>query len=329
MKRTRRRLIGHRFSPGWLFRKLIIEELNMQFYRPQNPVPLTRNSFFLVLYLILAGMIVISPVGYFLAVAVPPPGPPLLVGWLNGRVLRFALARWKIASPLFAVLCAIGMGITSYVGLHYGLYWRFLGEVREEIVQATDITDYAQTNQMTEDFLVDQTGSGGFGGYLQLMAQTGVSALRISPTFGNITVTGVGVWVFWLSELVIIVLVSAFMAKRSASYPFCYTCHDWYRYEHLGSTTTQKQGDLLALLQSADFASVGNLMIPDNTSNPSIELYLGKCQCDEVNMKTNILKVSQAGLNAFGNVTLKDITFGVVAPDTARELLSGMPNENH
>lgn len=118
-------------------------------------------------------------------------------------------------------------------------------------LQATD------PEQQIDAFLQEEHGRGGFLGYVQLAAKSGVTISRASSSQkeNKPTVTGVGTYVLWGVEFLLAAGIAMSMAFAGAKQPFCERCDDWYgRVDILGAGSGGKENaaEVIRALETGD-----------------------------------------------------------------------------
>ena len=159
---------------------------------------------------------------------------PLIQGFVIGTVLAVLIGRLKLRHPKLMATVGFACGLASVGLIHYAHYLHFLDEIDTTIkteVQADDnllpekkqeiLANLAKgSNEMANLVLLDNTGHGGFVGSMMLRAQQGVE-------IKSAHVTGVGMWILWGIEALMVAGVATSMAYKRASIPYCEDCSAW------------------------------------------------------------------------------------------------------
>jgi hypothetical protein len=151
---------------------------------------------------------------------------PLLIGAAAGGLAVWAVARFRLRAPLLAMVLAAAGGTAGYVAVHVIDYLQFRSRFEAQIKLADPaVTDAAS---VLDDLLVAETGKSGFRGYLSSAARQGVSIKRMSSSDDGIKLSGIGAWIVWSCELLLVAGVAGFLARGRAREPFCETCDTWF-----------------------------------------------------------------------------------------------------
>ncbi len=173
---------------------------------------------------------------------------PLLQALGVGMAMAFAIGRLRVRNPRLVGLVAFACGLLSALLVHYGHYMHLVSaastSLREDVSKdATLAPDrkqqiLAQLDENPSSFidatLKARTGYSGFIGSLILRGEDGV---RIK----SMNLTGIGVYILWSVEAIVVGCVAASMAAARAGQPFCEDCGYW----------CEKQDNVLALLPDA------------------------------------------------------------------------------
>lgn len=242
---------------------------------------------------------------------------PLLVGLAAGGFASKIVASGKVRAPGSAALLASLGALLGQGTMHYAGYqlWRsdVLGEIRSET--ATALSDPAisdeekaeitQTNpgEQIDAFLVIKYGHGGFIGYLQLAAESGISISQVGRSSGedsSPTLTGVGVFALWGAEFILAAAVAFFMAYGRARQPFCEICGNWYARTvaiAVGNGQKEPVKNLIKTIDAADWAS---MLAPATLGTPtkglSSVVLVDRCAtCEEHEPLLSVKVVKETG----------------------------------
>jgi len=202
---------------------------------------------------------------------------PLVAGAILGGILSFAVRSSKIRSPIIAGLFGLAAGLIAYGVYHFaGYYVTFRGDVREVFEENGQkaVTD-ALIDEFTDEILLDEVGTAGFMGYMNLMAREGITINRtVSSSSSGINLQGTGAWVYWGIEVAAVALIAAFMAGRAAGEPFDENAGVWYGKPQLLAVTDNKsRKELTNALKNGDFQGAGRLLTTQGLPYPRVEVY--------------------------------------------------------
>lgn len=148
---------------------------------------------------------------------------PLALGLAVGAVAGWRVAAGKIRAPAIAAVAALCGGLVGQLTVDRMEYEFFRFEAAAKI-QARE--PQADAEAVIQAYLVQETGNGGWVGFMQLQAQNGISLKRGGGK--GLKLTGIGCYVLWGIELLLAAGVAALMASSRAREPFCEHCRRWY-----------------------------------------------------------------------------------------------------
>ena len=162
---------------------------------------------------------------------------PILQGFILGFALALLFGKAKLRNPTLALVFGVVCGAISVVAVHYGHYVKDVYAFRDEVrAQMAEISaklgpDVAQAllsdvnadpfKAFDEDITNPETGKSGFLGHLDLRAKHGVTIKRTE-------LTGIGMWILWGIEALIVIGIAAVMGRSRAAEPFCELCDRWF-----------------------------------------------------------------------------------------------------
>ncbi|MBN2361551.1 MAG: hypothetical protein JXR83_19015 [Deltaproteobacteria bacterium] len=242
---------------------------------------------------------------------------PLLIGMVVGGVATRQIKTGKIRAPGSAALLACLGALVGQATIHYVDYLLWRNQVVQEIradteaaranpeVGAEEKAELAQITpeQQLDGFLELKYGRGGFLGYLQLAAESGVSISRAGHSVGedsDPTLTGSGVYTLWGLEFLLAAGVAFFMAYSRARHPFCEICDAWYdRTVAIAVGNGQKQPvkDLIKTIEAADWsAMLAPATLGEPTKGLSSVVLVERCAtCEEHEPLLSVKVVRQTG----------------------------------
>jgi hypothetical protein len=161
---------------------------------------------------------------------------PILQGFVLGFVLMFLFGRAKLRNPTLGFVFGLVCGAISVVAVHYGHYvtdvYAFRDALRIEAAKAAasgspgaptilSMVNSDPYHALDEFEIKPMTGRTGFLGHLHVRAKHGVTIKRAE-------VTGIGMWVLWGIEALIVIGIAAAMGRSRAAEPFCELCDRWF-----------------------------------------------------------------------------------------------------
>lgn len=144
------------------------------------------------------------------------------MGFVAGLILVRHIRRWKVAHTLVAIFAALLIGGSIVATLHGLSYLSFVHNTARLFHEENNLSD-AQARELINTFLVDSTGASGFWGFLLFQAEQGMSIGKITSS-SDTAISGIGVWLYWLFEAIVIVTIPDLMVFDAARAPFCSRC---------------------------------------------------------------------------------------------------------
>ncbi len=294
---------------------------------PRTPTVLSLLGALLIL-LIGGGLLgmTVGLVGSFLYLAIVfPIGMGFAASRVAGPAARTARVRRKEQVLLVFALAAL----VVYGSFHYGRYVMFqLGTWLElsssEALQSSGTEIDLKVARVFADYaLQEETGHGGFLGYMLHRAKSGVSIGKFYSE-NHLRLAGPLAWLYWAAELGLVLYIVRGGVKDYGKAPYCEACGKRLgRERHLGGTVPANELLLLDLLRRHDLAGLGELLVKD-AGLPSVEMYLRKC--DACGGSTSFLTVRRASLGRSG-VVLSDISKATLPPQEGRRFLQQLSFE--
>jgi hypothetical protein len=286
----------------------------MQKYRTSGRTSL-MGLLLLVLTTIFGGAIlgaVVALVAHFFYLVVLFP---ILMGLIGAFLITTVVQRGAVRSPLLAGLFGLLIGLVIYGTYRYGEYFdaqrQFFEGAREEYSQVTE----AEAAQALDQFLLEETGSSGFLGYVLYDAKQGVTISKVgsSSSSSGITFSGAGAWIYWGVELLIIAGIAYAASRAAAAEPYCEDCHAWYGKERwIGVADKKLSKDIKTALKNGNFAQVRAAFVATDLPLPRLALTYRRCEhCTTANPVVILRQYTKSGRN---NVATKQLMKGTVTP---------------
>ncbi|MEM9217517.1 MAG: hypothetical protein AAGD25_24650 [Cyanobacteria bacterium P01_F01_bin.150] len=298
----------------------------MKTYKPSNRISASGYRWLFLSTVISSCVVggVFSFLGSFIYLFLVFPG---FMGAIGGCATHLAVKSGKVRNPAIASLVGAITGVAIYgamLGFDYGGFRRQMAQEFQEHYGADIQNVVAESNGTAtendiirfaiDDLLTEQTGQSGFLGYLHWTAQDGFS-LDSTSNSSEMLVSGIGVWLFWLLEIGLVVVISSRIGFGAAVEPFCEQCQEWYeKPQRLGNVSQDASAQFTALLQKAHYEEAGAMIRPMvEIDVPSVEVHL---QTAPKNKRTNdvILVLSKTSLGKYKTVQLNQFLLGVLSP---------------
>ena len=233
---------------------------------------------------------------------------PIGMGFVGGTITAVAVRLGKVRHPRLAMLAGIVTGLFIYGVYWAGDYLAFRSEARSFVVAEMEAefgeSDAAAAAELVDLVLEEETGSGGFLGYVLFSAQEGMDVGRVgnSATFNVGTTLTV---IYWLVEVILIGLVAAGVAQEAAIRPFC-TAHDrWYEPNELvGGVGPDLAETAMLALREGHYAALRQMLDPGAPA-PGLALYTARCR--DCLASDPVLTVRTLSLDSRKRVKTKDL----------------------
>ena len=128
---------------------------------------------------------------------------PIMSGFILGHLIYRNALDLKIKQRVWLVIISLLSAFVLYGMYQYGRYFTFQAIATYELFGGFSDKEINVAKQIVEHMLIEETGRGGFFGYLFLISQEGVSIGKIISS-SKLTLTGWGVWLYWLAEFSLI-----------------------------------------------------------------------------------------------------------------------------
>lgn len=240
-------------------------------------------------------------------------------------VIIFSLAIWygSVKDPLINPLLAVIMSIVVYGTYHFAEYVDFRQTLSNEIRAELGDLDQATTDLIIEDYLIEETGSSGFIGYVRHLLKYGYIVSRIGVRERQ---TGTGETVFNIALdfglILFVSVVAALMATRRA---FCEHCKRYYGrmslswtadMEILGRVGRDAAEEFLRNIRSNQYPQARKLIQRKQFLTPCLEIQIERCKTCDV---TPILLTAMRTGGVLSN--RREVVFQqVISPEQYRQL---------
>jgi hypothetical protein len=181
--------------------------------------------------------------------------------------------------------------------------------------------DPADVEAGMNEILLRDTGSTDFIGYMQEQAKVGITFYRyVTDSSSGPTLTGLGVYIYWAIELLVIAGIAISQAWRAAGRPFCETCGTWYAGKNtIGSVNRNASKDFVNALKNGQFDQAKQ-MYGGPQPLPRTDLEMEFCKtCQTSPVIVSAQRLVRAGRG--GRVSRSLLTRGTVSREKMAELL--------
>lgn len=298
----------------------------MNSYHPSNTIPAAGILFLLALLVFGAGLGVltffVSKLVYLVILF------PILLGFACGFIAQTAVKIGKVRSPIVAAVFTVLMVLIMYGTVRMCEYLDFKQQLRTMIVEEYGETDQALIDEFENAVLEDETGQTGLLGFVAYEAKEGESFTRLSDTDGSsgISISGVGAYIYWFIEILIIAGIALSMVIKQARTPFCETCDRWYGGDYyFGALPMSEKETVKAAFESGVFSPITK-QLHKSANLPAIGFYLNicpQCQTSDAVFTAKLLSVGSKG-----KINESKFKEAVIPMNTARELERAVVNND-
>jgi hypothetical protein len=196
---------------------------------------------------------------------------PLLIGGVAGGLAAWTIARHRVRAPLLVLLLGAIGGAGGYVSSHAVSYLLFRSEITAAVKWRTPSASDSDVASRIDELLMQRAGHSGFGGYLTLAAEQGVSIKRLSTQEKGEALSGIAVWILWLVELLLAAGMAGAIAHDRARKPFCEDCQTWFGVPQLaaagGTGASLARRELHSALEIGDFDRAAAVLVAPPTTS--------------------------------------------------------------
>ncbi len=177
---------------------------------------------------------------YFWLIFLFPAG----IGFVLGFVGNWCIGKGRIRNQFVGGAMGFLGGVAAMVLMHHFDYDAFKSEL---IVYADDVAAIremtpAEKEEMIRDSkaplevraFVEAAAVENFIDYLNWEAAQGITISKTGTSSGA-PITGIGVWIYWVIELLIVAVVAFLMTRVRAAEPYSRVSADWKKPVYLGS----------------------------------------------------------------------------------------------
>lgn len=161
---------------------------------------------------------------------------PAIMGGLAGyAALRLGSTIGRCRNPMLAVSVAVLAGTVAWGTAHVVDYFQFRREAYQEIVREAPLASPNQINGAIDNWLKEQTGLGGFLGFMLIKATSNTLEITHVTAGGAalppLTLNGFGLMFYWLFELMVAAGVAGAINWNYAKAPYCEKCNVQRKYK--------------------------------------------------------------------------------------------------
>lgn len=296
----------------------------MRDYLPSNQVPIL-GILFMLLALVIGGITIgflmhfIGKLIYLILFF------PLGAGAIGGFALAQAIKSGKVRNKFVAILFAILTGFLIYGSYFYFEFENFKNGVYETVSLHLQNSENNQLATISKDelsdlFLVDQTGAKGFWGFIKYSAKIGVSISKVGRSSNRaITIKDPWIWGYYLVELLLIAGLAILIAADSASQPFCERCDSWYSDDLvIGYVPGNEADKFIYALKSNNLNGISSMISKFQLTSPCLRLVKQHClNCQGEDIYLKVFKIEEKN----GQENASKVLSGMITPEQYQELI--------
>jgi hypothetical protein len=235
---------------------------------------------------------------------------PAIIGVLQGVVGCYGVQVGRVRNPILAGIAGLIGGCAAMISMHYYDYRDF---VRELAAQPAEIRA-----------LFPPASQIGFVDYIDLMAKQGIvidfkvqhrapfqQAAGNQPRGNNLG--RVGTYVYWLTEMVAVAIITFLVMRLRAAQPFCPDCRSWKK-ERIIATFEASSVEAAAALGSGRL-----LQVMSPVGIDALKLTMAVCPNCSQDQPID-LKLEREDGEQYGHVTYKEVAH-VTYPGEALQVI--------
>lgn len=142
---------------------------------------------------------------------------PIIAGSILGHIIYRNAIDLKIKQWSWLLLVSLMSAFVLYWMYQYGRYFTFQAIAAYKLLGGFSNQDINATKQVLEIAFIEETGHGGFIGYLSFVAQKGISIGKIISS-SKLTLKGWLVWFYWLAEFGLVAYFTAATSKDAINF---------------------------------------------------------------------------------------------------------------
>lgn len=179
--------------------------------------------------------------------------------------------------------------------------------------QRQELIDGEQDKKTARAF-VDAAMVDSFMDFLHWEAAQGISISKATSSSSGAPITGIGVWIYWSVELLVVAAVAYFMTRARASEPFSRVADGWKAPVWLGSFDAGVVQQANAALAIGDLPRITTLKPSDQAGPVTTSAYVARDRADgdEVDVKLEAYAADGKKTTTLGMYTYPAGSLGVL-----------------
>jgi hypothetical protein len=193
------------------------------------------------------------------------------------KLLQFAKVRHSIIATLMGLVTGIFVALAFYGTPYFILRNEFINNAQQNYHVSAE-----KASAAFDKILVEETGTGGFIGYMKLRAKEGDQFTNYVVENGmpihefSFTLKSTWAWLYWLFEIVFFSIPPAWIGYDVGKRAFSESANDWYNPlpKQICAVPLESKGKLLTLLKGNSLQEISELAIAEEKiAHPMVEIY--------------------------------------------------------
>lgn len=207
---------------------------------------------------------------------------PILASGVAGYILTRGVKRGKVRRKIPVFISGVLMALVAFGVFHYAEYIDFRRVSHNDLVEFEPELSKSETDELISSFLIDETESDGFMGFLQVQAQEGMSFtssrrdLSVGSKVSN-NLDSQGTVLYWLVEIGILFWGATAVSKNKTQEPYCEEENKWLIYEKIGYVAQVDINNFLNCLKIRDFVQASQFMGNEPLWEKHLLIQLARC----------------------------------------------------
>ncbi len=186
---------------------------------------------------------------------------PGFAAFLVALVVTLAIKQGKVRNAGIGLMAAVVAVVGLYGSYRYFTYVDFRLFAASDIQQAEPSLTNSEVRFVIDQFLLEETGSSGFLGFIRLEAAEGMTISRATSVGGS----GLGLNEFftvgyWILEILFIGFILLAMVSGATNAPFCTDEDKWLRYNTTGYVKREDSETFFNALQAGNINAAAAVM---------------------------------------------------------------------
>ncbi|MCP5095944.1 MAG: hypothetical protein GY943_10360 [Chloroflexi bacterium] len=235
---------------------------------------------------------------------------PAAMAIAGGFVVTMGIKWGKLRHLAVAAFLGILFGLVTYGSYRYTEYILVRNDARsmimEEMVSELGQSDPEIADLVFQDFLYTETGSIGLWGFVKLEAIEGLELSR-RRSVNSFNIGSTLTWVYWIAEILGIMIIAALAAIGTAGSPFCEEHDRWYaNRKRVGGSEWSELEAMRGYLEANDIASLQSTL-DDEVYVPGVAVYIDHCPgCESSPPQVVLKKTSRNSKGKFEERVVKE-----------------------